>query len=102
MPWRFATGGAARRRSTRWLATMRTAFPPRPLTLDEKAEVLSIRELAWWTVRATVHAPDNAMDHTVLLVSLSPQEVPVGYRTVIVVPVPDLAQVPELLRPYRE
>jgi len=83
------------------LAAIRPTLPPRPRSLDEKAEVLSIRELAWWTEQAEVFAPEGSMDHTVLLARCPPQEVPIGYRTVIIVPIPDLAQVPAALSPYR-
>jgi hypothetical protein len=41
------------------------------------------------------------MDHTVLLARPPLPEVPMGCRTVIVVPVPELKQVPGLLAPYR-
>jgi hypothetical protein len=95
LPRRVAQGLAAA------LEQVRPAVPPRPLTLDEKAEVLSVRELAWWQDQAEVFAAPAAMDHTVLLTRQAPHDIPLGYRTVLVVPVPGLAQVPALLSPYR-
>jgi hypothetical protein len=83
------------------LAAIRPALPPRHRSLDEKAEVLSIRELAWWTEQAGVYTTEGSMDHTVLLAKAPPQDVPIGYRTVIVVPVPNVAEVPASLTPYR-
>jgi hypothetical protein len=83
------------------LAEVREDLPPRPLTLDEKAEVLSLRELAWWTEAGEVYAADDAMDHTVLLARPAPGEVPIGYRTVVVTPVADVSGLPALLAPYR-
>jgi hypothetical protein len=83
------------------LAQVRVSLPPRPLTLDEKAEVLALREVAWWTEQASVSTADGALDHTVLLAGQVPSDVPVGYRTVVVVPVTGLEEVPERLAPYR-
>jgi phenylacetate-CoA ligase len=83
------------------LTSIRDDLKPRPLALDDKSEVLSIRELAYWGNRTEVHAPPGSMDHTVLLGSEPPHDVPIGYRTVTIVPLGSLAQVPELLAPYR-
>ncbi len=83
------------------LAEVRTALPPQPLSLDQKAEALSIRELAWWGEQAEVSTANGAMSHTVLLMRQPPRDVPLGYRTVVVVPVEELARVPEALAPYR-
>jgi len=74
---------------------------PRPLTLDEKSEVLSIRELAYWADRAQVFAAGRSMGHTVLLTPAVPREVAIGYRTVAVVPLANVADLPCLLAPYR-
>jgi hypothetical protein len=84
------------------LDRVRAELPPRPLTLDEKAEVLSFRELAWWSGSAAVHAPTAAMSHTVLLVPSIPTDIPLGARTVLVVPLRDVSKLPEVLRPMRE
>lgn len=86
----------------RALRGVRAALPARPLNLDEKAEVLSLRELAWWAGGAEVRAAPGSMAHTVLLTPTLPPEVPVGYRTVLVVPVAGLEALPEVLRPYRD
>jgi phenylacetate-CoA ligase len=83
------------------LTQLKTDMPPRPLTLDEKAEVLSLRELAWWTGQAADETAGQGMDHTVLLAEQVPPEVPIGYRTVLIVPVPDVNQIPRLLATYR-
>jgi hypothetical protein len=80
----------------------RTQLPPRALSLDEKAEVLSFRELAYWSGSASVHAPDASMSHTVLLVPAIPADIPLGARTVLVVPLREAAKLPEVLRPLRE
>jgi hypothetical protein len=84
------------------LKQMWAVMPPRPLTLDEKAEVLSLRELARWTGQAADESASGAMDHTVLLAERIPPEIPVGYRTVVIVPVPELSEVPTMLGPYRD
>jgi hypothetical protein len=84
------------------LKQLRTSMPPRPLTLDEKAEILSLRELARWTGQGADESAGSAMDHTVLRAERIPQEIPVGYRTVVVVPVPELSEVPTVLGPYRD
>jgi hypothetical protein len=83
------------------LHEIRTKIPPRPLSLDEKAEVRSIRELAWWTDQAELFAPEEAADHTVLLVRHAPPNVPMGYRTVVLVAVPSLDKISKLLSPFR-
>ncbi|MCE9565718.1 MAG: hypothetical protein K8U57_27150 [Planctomycetes bacterium] len=77
-------------------------LPPRALTLDEKAEVLSFRELAWWSGSAEVHAPLGSMSHTVLVVPAIPADIPLGARTVLVVPFRDAAKLPEVLHPLRD
>jgi hypothetical protein len=84
------------------LARAREALPARSLGLDEKAEVLSLRELAWWTERAEVLAEPASMAHTVLLTPELPREIPVGYRTVLVVSCPGPGELAAALRPYRE
>ena len=83
------------------LAAVRRPLPPRPLTLDEKAEVLAVRELAWWTNTARAFTSDGSSDHTVLLADRPPPDMPLGYRTVVVVPVAALDRVPQILEPYR-
>jgi hypothetical protein len=84
------------------LETVRASLPARPLTLDEKAEVLSFRELAWWSGSATAFTPAGSMSHTVLVVPSIPADIPLGARTVLVVPLRALANLPEVLRPLRE
>ena len=96
LPGRVAEG------LSRALGRVRTSFPARALTLDEKAEVLSIRELAWWTDGAEVYQGPGSMDHTVLVAAKIPREIPVGHRTVLVVPVKSLDGLPAALEPYRE
>ena len=86
---------------SRALAGVREHLPARTLSLDEKSEVLSLREWASWGDRARVFASRRSMDHTVLLGSPVPQEIPLGYRTALVVPVDRVAKIPELLAPYR-
>ncbi|MCA9072642.1 MAG: hypothetical protein KDA84_27150 [Planctomycetaceae bacterium] len=60
-------------------------IPPQRLSLDDKAEVLSIREFADWKQHATIYASPRCMTHTVLLHDEIPREIPVGYRTVVIV-----------------
>jgi hypothetical protein len=83
------------------LGEVREHLPARPLTLDEKAEVLSLRELASWEEQARVFATPRSMDHTVLLAASPPADVPVGYRTVVVAPLAGLADIARVLAPYR-
>jgi len=84
------------------LEHVRAALPPRSLTLDEKAEVLSFRELAWWSGSGVVHASPGSMSHTVLVVPAIPTDIPLGARTVLIVPLRDVAKLPDVLRPLRE
>jgi hypothetical protein len=84
------------------LTRVRNELPPRPLTLDEKAEVLSFRELAWWSGKTDVFAPDGSMSHTVLQVPQLPADIPLGARTVLVVPIRNAHDLPNVLRPLRE
>jgi hypothetical protein len=77
-------------------------IPPEPLSLDDKAEVLSIREFADWRQKAEVLAPEGSMSHTVLHLKELPDEVPVGYRTVMIVPLVKIEDIPAALSPYRE
>jgi long-chain-fatty-acyl-CoA reductase len=84
------------------LERVRAELPPRPLTLDEKAEVLSFRELAYWSGEGAVCAPDGSMSHTVLCVPNLPADIPLGARTVLVVPFRKNRDLPELLRPLRD
>jgi long-chain-fatty-acyl-CoA reductase len=84
------------------LARVRTELPPRPLSLDEKAEVLSFREMAWWSGTASVFAPDGSMSHTVLQVPQLPADIPLGARTVLVIPIRGAGDLPDVLRPLRE
>jgi hypothetical protein len=86
---------------SRSLAAVSDSLPSRPLSLDDKAEVLAIRELAWWQERAEVFTAPEAMSHTVLLANDVPQAIPLGYRTVRIVPFGSLAHVGDLLAPYR-
>lgn len=84
------------------LERVRAELPPRSLSLDEKAEVLSLRELAWWSGEASVFAPDDSMSHTVLLVPRLPPDIPLGARTVLVVPLAGVCELPTALHPVRE
>jgi hypothetical protein len=86
---------------SRALAEVAEQLPPRPLSLDDKAEVLAIRELAWWQEGAEVLAAPATMSHTVLLAKGLPAAIPLGYRTVRIVPFASVAQIGELLAPYR-
>ena len=83
------------------LTAVRERLPARPLTLDDKAEVLAIRELAYWQEHAGFFAAPHSMDHTVLLTATAPSEVPFGYRTICVIPFHGLDQIADLLAPYR-
>lgn len=92
---------AAARQLSAALAAVRAKFPAQPLSLDEKSEVLSLRELADWSGAASVVHATASMDHTVIVHPHPPEELPLGYRTVVLVPLPDLERLPELLAPYR-
>jgi phenylacetate-CoA ligase len=83
------------------LTGVRAALPARPLTLDDKAEVLALRELADWQDGARCFAAPQSMDHTVLLGDRAPDSVPLGHRTVRVVPFTDLGHIQTILAPYR-
>jgi hypothetical protein len=98
------TGSAARtmaQRLTRALAEVQSALPARPLGLDEKSEVLALREQAQWLEDAELFATLRTLSHTVLLVGALPAAVPVGHRTVLVVPLKGMDDIPSLLNPYR-
>ncbi len=82
------------------LTKVRDRLPSRPMSLDEKTEVLAIRELAYWQTHAKLFAGAKSMDHTVLAALTPPAEVPLGYRTVVVVPFTQMSQLNELLKPY--
>jgi hypothetical protein len=84
----------------RALIEVQALLPGRPLTLDEKAEVLSLRELGAWTQQAEPLVPPRSMSHTVLLAAAPPAAVPVGHRTVVVLPLPSLDRLPALVAPY--
>jgi phenylacetate-CoA ligase len=88
-------------RFSRALHEMRQELPARSLNLDEKAEVLSIRELAWWSANAEIHQVLGSMAHTVLLAAEIPRDIPLGYRTVLVVPIARLDSLPAMLQPFR-
>jgi phenylacetate-CoA ligase len=83
------------------LSRMSGRLPPRSLTLDEKSEVLTLRERAWWCDGAEVIAVPGSMSQTLLLVSNLPSAIPVGHRTVIVCPLPVVDDIVDLLAPYR-
>lgn len=76
-------------------------LPVRPLTLDDKSEVLTVRERAYWCDGAEVFAAAGSMGHTVLCVPALPQAVPVGNRTVVVCPLASLPDIAYLLTPYK-
>lgn len=84
------------------LSEVCSPIPAKPLSLDEKAEVVGIRELAWWQQRAEIHAAANSMDHSVLLVKEVPADIPLGYRTVLIVPVRAIDDLSGTLAPYRD
>jgi hypothetical protein len=84
------------------LERVKDRLPPRPLSLDEKSEVLGARERAWWCDGAQVLAPPGSMSHTVLCVAQLPEAIPLGHRTVVVVPLSSLGELPRLLAAYRE
>lgn len=86
---------------SRALTELRPRLPGRTLTLDDKTEVLAIRELAYWREQAELFAAPASMDHTVLLTKNAPSDVPLGYRTVCVIPFRGLQHLGELLAPYR-
>ena len=81
------------------LQQVQSDLPARQLSLDDKAEIRTIREMAYWHQHAQIYAAARSMDHTVLVVEELPSTLPVGYRTVVIVPLPDLATLPELLAP---
>eukprot|EP00913_Durusdinium_trenchii_P013368 g12549.t1 len=83
------------------LTKIAAQLTPRELTLDDKSEVLSVRELACWNESAEVFSAAGRMDHSVLLCTEPPREIPVGNRTVCVVPIAGLHEVEALLTPYR-
>jgi hypothetical protein len=92
---------AVARRLAEALTAVRGKLPSRPLSLDDKSEVLTVRERAWWGEGAELFVAPGSMGHTVLLYPELPRAVPVGYRTVLVVPLARLDAVAELLAPYR-
>jgi hypothetical protein len=94
-----AAGVAGRLSSA--LAAMNGRLPAKPLSLDDKSEVLTVRERAYWCDGAEVLASGGSMAHTVLLAPSLPSAIPVGSRTVVVCPLGRLADVAGLLAPYR-
>jgi phenylacetate-CoA ligase len=86
---------------SRALTAVRSALPPRKLSLDEKAEALTIREIAWWREQVQVVTTEPGLDRTVLLAREPPLDVPLGHRTVVVAPLPGLDHLSQLLAPYR-
>ncbi len=83
------------------LSQIRATIPAPLLSLDDKSEVLSIREFADWQQHAEVFHQRESMDHTVLLLREEPTEVPVGFRTVMVVPLRRIEDIPACLSAYR-
>jgi hypothetical protein len=83
------------------LERLHDRLPSEPLNLDEKSEILGVRERAWWCDGARVFAAPGSMSHTVLCVPRLPEAIPVGHRTVVVVPLASPAALPALLAPYR-
>jgi len=83
------------------LQAMCDTIPPRELSLDDKSEVLTIRENAYWNDQAEPFTASDNMHQTVLLTEKLPAEIPVGYRTVLVIPMVALQRVHETLQPYR-
>lgn len=77
-------------------------IPPQPLSLDDKAEILSVREFADWKQNAEVFVQERSMSHTVLRLEDRPEDVPVGYRLVMVVPLKSIEDIPAALGPYRD
>ncbi len=78
------------------------SIPSMPLSLDDKAEVFSLRELSDWQQQAEIFSEPRSMNHTVLLLTENPAEVPVGYRTVFLVPIATVSDIPKHLTPYRK
>jgi hypothetical protein len=99
----FVEGDAAgvARRLSAALTAMNGRLPVRPLSLDDKSEVLTIRERAYWCDGAQVFAAAGSMGHTVLLAPSPPSAIPVGSRTVVVCPLRATADVADLVSPYR-
>jgi hypothetical protein len=100
----FAPRGAARdvaRRLSAALGALNDKLPCRPLSLDDKSEVMTIRERAYWCDGAEVFAAPASMSHTVLLVPSLPSAVPVGSRTVVVCQMDDVTDLIDQLTPYR-
>jgi hypothetical protein len=93
--------GEVARQLSSSLAAMNDRLPVKPLSLDDKSEVLTVRERAYWCDGAEVFAPPGSMAHTVLLAPSLPSAVPVGSRTVVVCPLRRLADVVDLVAPYR-
>lgn len=87
---------------SRALNAIEPTFPVRPLTLDEKAEVLSLRETTWWQQQGEVIAATGSMGHTIVIARSIPESIPLGFRTVLVVPVRRLDDIPAMLTPMRE
>lgn len=96
LPSKLATGLSSA------LTAINERLTPRQLTLDDKSEVFALRESAYWNESATVLHADDRMDHSVLLLKKIPQEIPVGYRTVLVVPFSEVNEIPGLLAAYHD
>ncbi|MDA1017682.1 MAG: hypothetical protein O3A00_24890, partial [Planctomycetota bacterium] len=84
------------------LAKVSDRLTVRELTLDEKAEARSVRELSEWRDSAELFSPRNSMSHTVLVLNELPTEIPVGFRTVLVVPLRNIVAIPTVLAKYRD
>jgi len=83
------------------LLTICDTIPPRKLSLDDKSEVLAIRENAYWNDQAEPFTSANDMHQTVLLTETLPSEIPVGYRTVLVIPMCAFERIQDTLEPFR-
>lgn len=83
------------------LSQVAEVLQPRELSLDEKAEILALREMAWWKDGAELAADENSMGHSVLVTRQLPSQIPVGYRAVMVVPFRSLDDLPAMLSSYR-
>ena len=82
------------------LSSIRGTLEPPPMTLDDKTEVRSIRELADWRSDSRLLAESHSFDHTVILLDSMPDEVPIGHRTVVVVGFQNRCEVPAILRRF--
>lgn len=85
------------------LQKMNAILPATNLTLDEKSEVLLIREKIKWNPDQKLMTPSNVVTHTVGWGSKFPSEIPIGYRSVLLAPFENFEEIQESLvklRPF--